>query len=70
MSEVPAEITIYVSQITEVICTYSWKALYAETEEEFDTIIQEFQDECYERQYDEVLEFYQDELEEYRASME
>lgn len=69
VNEVPADIVIYKSQVASSIKDYSWLAIYATSDEEFDSIIKEMQDDIHSRKYEPVLEFYQDELKNFEASV-
>lgn len=68
-SSTDAELTTIWNQVTEAVKTYSWQAIYAESDEEFEEIVDEMRDQCYEYGYEKCIEFQQEEAEE-RARLE
>lgn len=57
------------NQVAETIKTYSWRAIYAESDEEYESIVNEMTQKCYEYGYEQCVEFQKKEAE-IRASLE
>ena len=49
------------NQVADCIKTYSWKAIYAKTDEEYDSIVAEMISKADEYGYDQCVEFQQNE---------
>lgn len=49
------------AQVADTIKTYSWRAIYANTDAEFDSIVAEMETKCIEYGYDQCVEFQQNE---------
>lgn len=71
MPSISMDYTVSEQEIANDLCTYSWNAVYADTEAEFDEIIDEMCSSVTSRYgYDKVIEFYEEQLELYKASIE
>ena len=55
------ELTMVWNQVADCIKTYSWKAIYAKTDEEYDSIVAEMISKADEYGYDQCVEFQQNE---------
>lgn len=51
------------NQVAETIKTYSWRAIYAKTDAEFDSIVEEMRTKAYDYGYEQCVEFQQKEAE-------
>ncbi len=58
LDEGSTELQLIVEQISSSINKYSWQAIYAASDEEFDSIIETMKSECDAYGYDQVLEWY------------
>lgn len=68
--ELPAEFFMVNSELSGDICTNSWLAIYADTEEEFNNAIKVMQEACTSRPtYDDIMDYYSDMLDKYRAAI-
>lgn len=62
-----ADLTVVWSQVQECIKTYSWKAIYANSDEEYNSIVAEMTTKAKEYGYDQCVEFQQKEAETRKA---
>ena len=70
MEAISMDYTISEREVANDLCTYSWNAIYAETEEEFDEIIDDMCSAVKSRKdYDKVIEFYEEQLDLYKESI-
>ena len=51
------------NQVAETVKTYSWRAIYAKTDAEFDSIVEEMRTKAYDYGYEQCVEFQQKEAE-------
>lgn len=68
--ELPSELFLTSSELCGDICTNSWLAIYAQTDEEFDSVIKKMQETCTSRAaYNDIMKFYGDMIEKYKESV-
>lgn len=69
--EVPLDLFLVKSELAGDICTNSWLAIYADTDEAFDKAVRTMQETCTARgSYDDIMNFYGDMLEKYKESVQ
>ena len=68
--DISRDYVISENEIGNLIKTYSWQAIAAESDAEFDSIISELITKCNEKeQYDDIVNFYISELDRFKESM-
>ncbi len=70
LAAVPMDYTISENEIANDLCTYSWNAIYADSEEQFNEIIDNMCSAVASRKdYDAIIDFYTEQLDLYKASI-
>ncbi len=60
---------LHEQEIASSICSHSWSAIYAESDAEFDSIIDEMISDCNSRSFSEIQAFYNQQLDKYKSLM-
>lgn len=68
--ELPSDLFLTNSELSGDICTNSWLAIYAATDEEFDNAVKKMQEVCTSRKsYSEIMAFYESMIDKYEESI-